>query len=83
MPKFGRKHSTIKTMATKLTINGVSTTTELGEERSETFKNRGKKYVQYDYRDTDGELFSTVQKTLPQCRVARDKWLNAKHAKKN
>lgn len=70
-------------MATQMTQNGVSTTTALGEERSETFTaaNR-KKYVQYDYRDVDGELFSTVQKTLPQCRVARDKWLNAKHAAK-
>ena len=83
MPKFGRKLSTIKTMATQMTQNGVSTTTALGEERSEIFKNRGKKYIQYDYRDVDNELFSTVQKTLQQCRVARDKWLNAKHAKKN
>ena len=71
-------------MATKLTINGVSTTTALGEERSETFTaaNR-KKYVQYDYRDVDGELFSTVKPTLAQCRAARDKWLNAKNIKKN
>lgn len=84
MPKFGRKLSTIKTMATKMTQNGASTCIVRGEEKSCFFRaTNGKAYVQYDYRDLDGELFSTVQKTLPQCREARDKWLNAKHAKKN
>ncbi|WP_349837605.1 MULTISPECIES: DUF3873 family protein, partial [Bacteroides] len=32
-----------------------------------------------DYRHTDGELFSTVAKTLDECRRRRDEWI----AKKN
>jgi hypothetical protein len=31
---------------------------------------------QYDYRHTNGELFSTVATTLEQCREKRNKWLN-------
>ena len=38
----------------------------------------GRRYIQYDYRHTDGELFSTVARTLKQCRERRDKWLNEK-----
>jgi hypothetical protein len=41
----------------------------------------GKEYYQYDYRHTDGELFSTLQETLELCREKRDKWLNEKKAK--
>jgi hypothetical protein len=40
-----------------------------------------KYYYQYDYRHTDGELFSTVKPTLEQCRQARDKWVQEKEAK--
>lgn len=40
---------------------------------------RGQIYYQYDYRHTDGELFSTVAKTLDECRRRRDGWI----AKKN
>jgi len=35
-------------------------------------------YYQYDYRHTDGDLFSTVGLTLEQCREKRDKWLKKK-----
>jgi hypothetical protein len=35
-------------------------------------------FYQYDYRHTDGELFSTVAPTLEQCRDKRDKWKNRK-----
>jgi len=35
-------------------------------------------YVQYDYRHTDGELFSCVRSTLEKCRKERDKWLKNK-----
>ena len=31
--------------------------------------------VQYDYRHTNGELFSCVKSTLDACRAARDQWL--------
>lgn len=53
---------------------------ENGEEQYESFERpyMRKTYVQYDYRDTDGELFSTVKPTLDACRAARDEWLKNK-----
>ncbi len=69
-------------MATKLTANGVSTTTTPGTEQYETFysAHRGKRVsrVMYDYRHTDGELYSCVAPTLKECRQRRDEWLNNK-----
>ena len=66
-----------------MTINGVSTCTEAGTEKYERFQSgigrRRRTLVQYDYRHTDGELFSTVAKTLDECRRRRDGWI----AKKN
>ena len=35
-------------------------------------------FYQYDYRHTDGELFSTVAPTLEECRTRRDEWLKKK-----
>lgn len=32
--------------------------------------------VQYDYRHTNGELFSCVKPTLIDCRQAKDNWIN-------
>lgn len=60
-----------------MTINGVSTTTAPGQEQYEKFKSRVNKktYIQYDYRHTNGKLFSCVKPTLEACRVERDKWL--------
>lgn len=60
----------------KLTKNGVTTTKANGTENYEFFpvKRRGK-FCQYDYRHTNGKLFSTVKKTLEACREARDKWI--------
>ena len=70
-------------MTTRMTINGVSTCTEAGTEKYERFQSgigrRRRTLVQYDYRHTDGELFSTVAKTLDECRRRRDGWI----AKKN
>jgi hypothetical protein len=43
---------------------------------------RGNIYYQYDYRHTDGELFSTLRPTLDGCREERDEWLQAKNAKR-
>lgn len=69
-------------MATKLTANGVSTTTTPGTEQYKVFytgyRSRRKKHYQYDYRLTDGELFSCVADTLSVCRQRRDEWLNKK-----
>jgi hypothetical protein len=54
-----------------------------GQEQYEFFKSSitRKKAVQYDYRDTDGELFSCVKPTLENCRAARDAWLQKKEAR--
>lgn len=53
-----------------------------GNENYEKFRTRiGHKLVtryQYDYRHTDGELFSTVAASLTECRERRDKWLEQK-----
>ena len=69
-------------MATKMTANGVSTTTTPGTEQYEVFytgyRTRRMKRYQYDYRHTDGELFSCVAPTLKECRQRRDEWLNKK-----
>ena len=50
-----------------LNKNGVSITQTPGEEKfvkCHLGAFRGQIYFQYDYRHTDGELFSTVAKTL-------------------
>lgn len=66
-------------MATKMTANGVSTTTAPGTEQFETFRSShcGKKTVrvQYDYRAVDGELFSCVCATLAECRRRKEEWM--------
>jgi len=62
-------------MMTKLTKNGVTTTKKNGEENYESFQNRKKTFIQYDYRHTNGKLFSIVKPTLEKCREARDQWL--------
>lgn len=67
-----------------LNKNGVSTCTEAGQEKYVYFDlmprlRRKSRYVQYDYRHTDGTLFSTVAPTLEQCREKRDLWLNTKN----
>ena len=68
----------------KSDINGCSTC-QAGREQYEKYTQRfGRKVyhlVQYDYRHTDGELFSCVKPTLDECRAARDKWLTAKERK--
>ena len=60
-----------------MTINGVSTCAEAGTEKYERFQSgigrRRRTLVQYDYRHTDGELFTCVKPTLDECRTARNK----------
>lgn len=50
-----------------------------GEEQHELFTFRAgrtkKRRCQYDYRDSDGTLFSCIRPTLEDCRQARDIWL--------
>ena len=54
-----------------------------GQEQHEAFKSSitRKTAVQYDYRHTDGELFSCVKPTLGACRAARDTWRQKKEAR--
>ncbi|MDF2499332.1 MAG: hypothetical protein K0Q77_46 [Anaerosporomusa subterranea] len=60
-----------------MTVNGVSTTKDLGQEQYEKFRNSANKktYVAYDYRHTNGNLFSCVRPALEACRAERDKWI--------
>jgi hypothetical protein len=66
-------------------IKGCSTC-QTGEERFESFngwdghslRNRIQMF-QYDFRDTDGELFSCVRTTVEKCREARNGWLKLKN----
>lgn len=64
---------------TRMTENGVTTTKAPGQEQHKTFTRRTRtqntKHVMYDYRHTDGVLFSCVKPTLEACRAARDEWL--------
>ena len=64
-----------------LNKNGVSITQTPGEEKYVKCclgAFRGQIYYQYDYRHTDGKLFSTLAKTLDECRRQRDKWIEKK-----
>ena len=64
-----------------LNKNGVSITQTPGEEKYVKCclgAFRGQIYYQYDCRHTDGELFSTLAKTLDECRRQRDKWIEKK-----
>ncbi len=65
-----------------MTVNGVSTTTAPGQEQYTHFTRRigrkSKRYCQYDYRLTSGELFSCIKPTLDACRAARDEWIEGR-----
>ncbi len=61
--------------ASKMSVNGVSVCAT-GQENYEHFEaKREKWFYQYDYRHTDGELFSVVFPTLDKCREQRDEWV--------
>lgn len=61
--------------ANKMSVNGVSVCAT-GQENYEHYEaRRGKWFYQYDYRHTDGELFSVVLPTLDKCREQRDEWV--------
>jgi len=72
-------------MVTRMTENGVSTCRAAGTEQFEKFQTgfgrRKRTLVQYDYRASDGELFSCVAPTLEECRRRRDAWLSEKERK--
>ena len=55
-----------------------------GCEQSEMFGMfNGRQLCQYDYRHTNGELFTTVAIDLKDARVKRDRWLDKKLARQN
>lgn len=61
-----------------LNKNGVSITQTPGEERYLQFylgAFRGQIYYQYNYRQLNGNLFSTLAKTLEESRRQRGEWL--------
>lgn len=70
----------------KSDVNGCSTC-PIGQEHYEKFSARvGRKVIshyQYDYRHTDGQLFSTVADTLEKARKKRDEWLSKKLSNQN
>lgn len=63
----------------KSDVNGCSTT-KPGKEHYEEFWSdaKSKTFIQYDYRHTNGELFSCVKERIEDCRTARDSWLMRK-----
>ena len=68
-----------------LNRNGVSITQAPGEEKFVKYRLvafTGRTFYQYDYRHTDGELFSTVLKRS-ECRHRRNKWIEKKERGNN
>ena len=51
-----------------------------GQEQFEAYQSKvvNRRMIQYDYRHTDGDLFSCVAHILLQARRKRDRWLEAK-----
>ena len=61
-----------------LSKNGISTLNKEGEENYTTFYPSHRPmelFYQYDYRHSNGKLFSCVARTLKQCRDKKDKWI--------
>jgi len=52
-----------------------SSNLKLGEEQFEEFKRVGKNFIQYDYRHTNGELFSCIAISLEVARNEKIKWV--------
>lgn len=63
-----------------MTMNGCTMCNTPGHEMYEKYTYGRKKQTayQYDYRHTDGTLFSCCAATLEQCRAKRDQWLKSK-----
>ena len=62
----------------KSDVNGCSTCPagrEQYEFYTQPFGRKRRRLVQYDYRHTDGDLFSCVAPSLEEARRRRDTWL--------
>jgi hypothetical protein len=60
-------------------IHGCSTCS-IGEESWEEFKSslfKNRTMIQYDYRHTNGKLFSCIAANLKAARQRRDEWLKS------
>ena len=65
-----------KNMARMNDERGCSNCKVVGTENYQRYTACNKKrYYQYDYRHTDGELFTCVAPTLEACRVKRSRWI--------
>lgn len=55
-------------------------TCEAGSENYELYYSKivKKNLYQYEFRHSNGELFTTVKSTLKQCQSAKDEWLKSK-----
>jgi hypothetical protein len=75
-PGFQEDQTLNKEVNMKTDTKGCSTTAP-GKEQFEEFWSDtvSRPLVQYDYRHTDGKLFSTVRNSLDECRSQRDHWL--------
>ena len=74
----------MKSITNSINQNGCSVCKK-GEEKYTTFRPAHRpfrRFYQYDYRHTDGELFSTVAPSLEQCRIKRNKWVQEKNYKR-
>lgn len=62
------------------TQNGLAPAIANGTENYEHYFSEvvKKELCDYDYRDTDGELFSCIKTTLTECREKRNQWLAKK-----
>lgn len=71
-----------------MTQNGVTTTRTPGQEQYEyytvparmTRDRKPRKMCQYDYRHTNGDLFSCTAPSLEAARAKRDAWLEKRKA---
>ena len=59
----------------KSDLNGCSTC-QIGQEVYTPFIAKGRQYIQYDFRNSQGKLFSCVAGSLSHARQKRDKWMD-------
>ena len=76
----------MKTSA-NMTKDGIGTTLGLGGEQYEYFARKYSqgftlRFTQYDYRHTDGRLFSCVAPTVEMARAKHDRWITGQEKRR-
>lgn len=73
---FGNKLTVAYIMERNYTMLEPPGDLKPGQEQWETFWSHieEKEFVQYDYRSPNGDLFSTVRRSLGECRRERRQW---------